>query len=85
MYMYTLFKKKYFIAKESHHLSFQQVVIFLLMEGRATYTSQYAEHTAWSRWQAVLGLLFNPEDGGDVSLRKIGRLLTDYTTFYRGR
>jgi hypothetical protein len=30
----------------------------------------------------LLDLPFNPEDGGDIFLRKVGELLSAYTTFY---
>jgi hypothetical protein len=45
-----------------------------------------------SRWQVklssagfLLGLFFYPEDGGDMSLRNIGLLSTDYTALYPRR
>jgi hypothetical protein len=30
----------------------------------------------------MLGVLFDPEDGGDIFLRNVGRLSTDYTALY---
>jgi hypothetical protein len=33
----------------------------------------------------LLGLLFSPEDGGDMFLWKVGRLSTDYTALYPRR
>jgi hypothetical protein len=38
-----------------------------------------------SRWQAELGLLSDPEDGGDMFLRNAGCLSTDYTALYPRR
>jgi hypothetical protein len=33
----------------------------------------------------LLGLFFDPEDGSDMFLRKVGRLSTDYMTLYSRR
>jgi hypothetical protein len=33
----------------------------------------------------LLGLFFGPENGGDMFLRNVGWLLTDYTTLYPRR
>jgi hypothetical protein len=38
-----------------------------------------------SRWQAELGLFFDPEDGGDMFLRNVGCNSTDYTVSYPRR
>jgi hypothetical protein len=40
-----------------------------------------------SMWQAdpMLGLFFNPEDGGDIVLRNVGWLSTEYTALYPRR
>jgi hypothetical protein len=38
-----------------------------------------------SGWQAELGLLFYPEDGGDMLVRNVGWLSTDYTALYSKR
>jgi hypothetical protein len=42
-----------------------------------------------SRWQEegshtgfLLGILFDPDDGGDIFLQNVGRLSTDYMTLY---
>jgi hypothetical protein len=36
----------------------------------------------WLHVGFLLGLLFFPEDGGDMFLLNVGRLLTDYTALY---
>jgi hypothetical protein len=33
----------------------------------------------------LLGLFFRPEDGGDIFLRNVGLILTDYTALYPRR
>jgi hypothetical protein len=35
--------------------------------------------------QNLLGLFFDPEDGGEMFLRNVGRLSTDYTALYPRR
>jgi hypothetical protein len=48
---------------------------------------QAADSSACSLLHAgfLLDLPFNPEDGGDIFIRKVGELLSDYTTFHTRR
>jgi hypothetical protein len=38
-----------------------------------------------SQARKQLGLFFDPEDGGNIFLRNVGRLATDYTALYARR
>jgi hypothetical protein len=44
--------------------------------------SKGSKKSAWSKQQALFGLLFGPEDGGDTFLRNVCRLEPDYTELY---
>jgi hypothetical protein len=35
-----------------------------------------------NRFLFLLGLFFDPEDGGDIFLRNVGEISTDYTALY---